>query len=639
MKNYWSLRLSKLLFFIGFLCASVAFGQFSPDKTLPAKRIENESYLFPINPGMQNALTGTMGELRYTHLHTGIDIRTNNMSLPVRATQKGYVSRVIVGAYGYGHALFVKHPDGNESVYAHLDRFNKKLARHILNKQYESKSFDVNLELNPNQFPVERGDTIAFSGNTGGSAGPHLHFEIRDTSNEVLNPLDFRFSEINDVLAPVIQKIALRAMNGQSRIDYQFGRKEYVPIKNGHDYYLAQPISVAGKIGIEILAYDRVDFSRFRCGINNIEIRVDNQPVFTQKINKINFLFNRQIASIVDYEILKTRGIQFNKLYRDDGNQLSFYNESTGNGFIYMSDQPKQVEIRLTDNAGNTSRLHITLQPVQNIKNEIPLPGPLVSSHITNENILKLTVPCGQRAITFFEKGNSQQVAPTYAHAEKGVYLFNLRQSIPDSAQTCSGMIRFNLQDAIPSGIDYTYYSDWAIVHFSPESLYDTLYLEQHKKISNGRSIYTLGNTLNPLRKEITIQLKPTNEKITQQMSVYRNNGRYHEYLGGQWNNGSIQFKTKELGDFVLLADSVAPAIYRIHCTSQSARFRVSDNLSGVDSYRARINDEWLLMKYDYKTGILQSEKLDNSKPLQGNFELRVTDRSGNEKIYRQRIL
>ncbi|MBS1488394.1 MAG: M23 family metallopeptidase [Bacteroidetes bacterium] len=635
------MKLSKLLLLGCTVVAHAALSQLSPDKTLPSPKVViSEPYLFPINPGSQNALTGTMGELRSTHLHTGIDIRTNNMTgLPVRATQRGYINRVIVGTYGYGHAIFIKHPDGNESVYGHLDRFNGKLGQFILKKQYEKKSFDIDLELKPDQFPINKGDTIAFSGNTGGSAGPHLHFEIRDNDNHALNPLDFKFTEINDVLAPVIQKIALRTMNEGARINHQFGRKEYVPYKNGNDYYLAQPVLATGKIGIELLAYDRTDFSGFRCGINEIEIRIDSQRVFIQKIDKVSFEKNRQIASIVDYEVLKTRGVRFNKLYREDGNQMTFYQPLTDHGFVYVTDKKRQVEIRLTDSYGNTSRLHLTLEPQGEEKNTTTFHSLLSTRQSVEENILKLTVPCGQREITFFEKGTAQQKNPTYVRGGEAVYLLNMFNSIPDSAQTCGGMIRFNVQDAIPSGIRYTYYSDWAILRFTPESLYDTLYLEQSKRVVNEQTIYSLGNALNPLRTEINVTLKPSDEKSSSRLSVYRNTGRYYEYLGGRWDNGAIQFKTKELGDFVLMADSVAPLVHRIRCNSQSAWFRIMDNLSGIDSFQATINGEWLLMKYDYKTGILQSEKLDNSKLLQGDFELKVTDRSGNERVYRQRIL
>ncbi len=122
-------------------------------------------------------------------------------------------------------------------------------------------------------------------------------------------------------------------------------------------------------------------------------------------------------------------------------------------------------------------------------------------------------------------------------------------------------------------------------------------------------------------------------------MSVYHIEGRSYEFIGGTWQRDRIQFTTAKFGDFVILKDTIAPLVHRIQCHQSSARFRIMDNLSGIASYTATINGEWLLMKYDYKTGIIQSERLDKSKPLQGDFELKVRDNAGNENIYTQKIL
>src|SRR5438128_696238 len=147
MKNCWSLKLSNLVVLIGLWMPILSSAQFSLKKEIPVfPSADEESYLFPINPGQQNWLAGTMGELRNTHFHSGIDIRTNNMAgVPVRAAKSGYISRAIVSSYGYGQVLFITHKDGNVSVYAHLDQYKGKVANYILNKHYEKKSFDLDL--------------------------------------------------------------------------------------------------------------------------------------------------------------------------------------------------------------------------------------------------------------------------------------------------------------------------------------------------------------------------------------------------------------------------------------------------------------------------------------------------------------
>jgi murein DD-endopeptidase MepM/ murein hydrolase activator NlpD len=169
----------------------------------PASSIESGSesskYIFPINPGIQNTLAGTMGELRRTHFHSGLDIRTNNtIGLPVRAAQSGYISKAAKSPYSYGNVLYVTHPNGHTTLYAHLDRFSGKIAEYIRAEQYRTQQSQIELHFAPGQLPVAQGDTIALSGNTGSSSGPHLHFDIRDVNMDAINPLHYGFDEIRD---------------------------------------------------------------------------------------------------------------------------------------------------------------------------------------------------------------------------------------------------------------------------------------------------------------------------------------------------------------------------------------------------------------------------------------------------------
>ncbi len=636
------MKSSNLLIFPCLLLSIFTQAQLSPAKDLPFRKSTlEEPYLFPINPGKQNWLAGTMGELRNTHFHAGIDIRTNNMTgMPVRATQRGYISRAIVNSYGYGQVLFVTHPDGNVSVYAHLDQFKGKAGDFILNKHYEKKSFNIDLEFLPDQFPVNRGDTIALSGNTGGSTGPHLHFEIRDSQNEALNPLDFKFDEIKDGLPPVPQKIALKTIDINSRINGHFGRSEFFLLRNGSTYSLPGPISVQGKIGIELLAFDRMDFSQFRCGINEIEVRVDSQKVFVQKIKSINFNETQGIVALLNFQTLKTRGLHFNKLYIEDGNPLKYYESGVNRGEINISDKPSIVQINLKDTYGNESNIRMKLLPGSSTLAPMPVLTKPYEYDISG-NVMTLRVrPCGPKGkIVFFEKGSPTQLEPSYLDNSQQVYLIDLQKNIPDSAQTCQGNIRFDVIDKIPSGTQYTFYSDLADIRFRPSSLYDTLFFNLSKSDKNKTEVFSIGRNTEPLNDSVEIILKPTTQTEDAKVSVYHIEGRLYEFVGGRWQNGKIKFNTSKLGDFILLKDSIAPVVHRIHCNSASARFRIIDNLSGIASYEASVNGQWLLMKYDYKTGILQSERLDKSKPLQGDFQLKVKDKLGNEKIYTQKIL
>jgi hypothetical protein len=643
MKNCLNLRLSNLLISLGLLLTNFAQAQLSPEKNLLSGNPLDESYFFPINPGKQNSLTGTMGELRSTHFHAGIDIRTNNsIGMPVFATQSGYISYASISAYGYGNALFVTHPNGNISVYAHLDQFKGKVADYILKKHYELKSFELGMDFSPLQFPISQGDTIGLSGNTGGSGGPHLHFEIRDHNNEALNPLKFKFDEIKDGLAPVVQKIALTTLDINSRINGKYGRVEFSMVRNGNNYSLPMSINTRGKIGIEVLAHDRMDLSGFRCGINHIEMFANSEKIFSQKIDKVNFFETNDIVALMNYQTLKKSGLRFNKLYIENGNPLKYYESGIKNGAIIVSDEAPTIQINLKDSYENESQIKLKLLPEKSVKAITLAPIPKPFDFEINGNVLSLQVrPCAAKSkIVLYEKGTAVAVEPTYESNAQQVFLIDLKKMIPDSAQACNGMIRFNIADQISPKTERTFYSDWADIHFYKNSLYDTLYLNFSRSKNDESEVFSIGRRTEPLNDTIDVTLKQLRQDVNNhKIAVYHVEGKVFEYLGGQWQNGNMKFTTTKLGDFVLLKDSVPPSIYRIYCNSTTARFRVRDNLSGIQKYEATINGEWLLMKYDYKTGILQSDRMDKTKPLNGEFELKVTDRSGNENIYKQKLL
>ena len=166
----------------------------------------------PLNIPME--LVANMGEIRSNHWHMGLDIRTQRReNLPVHAAADGYIARVLVEPGGFGQAIYINHPNGLTTLYAHLNSFFPALAQYVKQQQYARESWKVNLHLPPDLFPVKKGQLIALSGNTGGSQGPHVHFEIRDTQTEkCLNPLLFNFP-VADAVAPSILRLALYDRN------------------------------------------------------------------------------------------------------------------------------------------------------------------------------------------------------------------------------------------------------------------------------------------------------------------------------------------------------------------------------------------------------------------------------------------
>ena len=347
MRSCLSLTLSRICFLAAFPCC--VFAQFNEVETHTPKGAGAGGYLFPINPGQPNYLAGTMGELRDTHFHGGLDIRTNNqIGVPVRATQDGYISRANISAFGYGYSILIQHPDGNVSLYGHLDKYKGKLAKFMQREQYRRKSFELDMYFKPGEFPISKGDTIAFSGNTGASSGPHLHFEIRN-GNYVLNPLKFGFTEIKDNIPPNAQKIALRTLDVNSRINDRFGRLEFSLVrKSATEYTFPVPILAHGRIGVELLADDRMNDSPGRCGINYIHMYVDSQLVFSQVIEKVDMDESRGIQALMDFQTLELKGKRYNKLYIAQGNRLELY-ETENQGIISVNDSSRSVLIVLRD--------------------------------------------------------------------------------------------------------------------------------------------------------------------------------------------------------------------------------------------------------------------------------------------------
>jgi Peptidase family M23 len=644
MKSYWSLRLSEVVLFSLLFFYGNTYAQFSPDKTVLTGSAEN-SYLFPIRPGSTSIITGTMGELRNTHFHAGLDIDTpGGTGVSVFAVQDGYVSRATCTTGGYGNVLYVTHPDGNTTLYAHLDEFKGAVGEYVRRERYSRKVSEIDLQFSPDQFPVSRGDVIALSGNTGGSGGPHLHFEVRNNNNEALNPLANGFSEVRDNVAPLVFKVALKTLDSKSRINDQFGRFEFSVVRNGNNYSLPYPILASGHIGVEVLAHDKMENSRFHYGINYIDMRVKDEIMFSQTIDKIDLSESRRILTVMDYKVLELKGARYNKLFIDDGNLLDYYPGIARKSGIVVDDNETSVQIVLKDFNENVSKVNFTLRKSNPVESTA-LTGAMSKTYDSeiHENILKLSVKSclqGNGEIALWQSGKSTMIPYSYKGKNQFVYLVDLRQYLPDSVTTCNTSIKYSLQDRIPSETNYTYYSDLVDIEFPERSLYDTLFLSVAYDSLKGKESFKIGSRLVPLHQSVSITLKPIlNYTVTPDLGVYRKEGNSYSYLKGEWRNNRVSFNTREFGEFVIQRDTIAPTITSVSVNSTSARLKIRDNLSGISSFEANINGEWLLMVYDYKTGYLKSEKLDKTKPLKGDFELKVVDNAGNEKIYKQTIL
>ncbi|RXM50868.1 MULTISPECIES: M23 family metallopeptidase [unclassified Chryseobacterium] len=312
----------------------------------------------PLNIPMQ--LAANFGAVRTNHFHMGLDLRTNSQeNLSVLAAADGYVSRIKVERYGFGNAVYITHPNGFTTVYAHLNKYFDKLDEYVKEKQYKDEKWEQDITFQPGQFPVTKGQLIALSGNTGGSAGPHLHFEIRDTkTEECLNPLLFGFN-IPDSVAPII--------SGLYWYDRRFSTYEPgangIAVKKVGNAYTADVVRVNSPlISFGIKAVDKAN-QGFNLGIYKAEILIDGKLIYGFSIDRVSYDDTRYLNGCIDYTKFIRDKVGVQHLSTLPGMKLQNYSEPNLSGIINLQDENiHNIEIVLKDVKGNTSRLTTKVQ-------------------------------------------------------------------------------------------------------------------------------------------------------------------------------------------------------------------------------------------------------------------------------------
>ncbi len=596
--------------------------------------------LFPIKPGVQNTLAGTMGELRSSHFHSGIDIRTGGQEgLKVLAADDGYIFRVSVNPGGYGNAIYIKHPNGHTTVYAHLKSFRKDIASYVRKEQYAKKKFKLNVFPSGSQFKVKRGDIIALSGNSGSSGGPHLHFDVRNRNQDLLNPLHYGFQEITDIRAPLAKSLALVTTTIDSRVNGEFGRIEIPFEYDKNNYYIKDTIYAIGRIGLELYAFDRMNNTRFKTGINKIEVKVNNQLHMITSIETWPFSKGRQFYTYTNYEALANDRKRYHKLYIDDGNKLDFYSATTDNGYLTLKEgETYLVAITLTDSYGNKSNVNFVLngsKKLKSSKNTLRTKPWRIDGHT-------LTYKIGEHdTLVFYSNGKKVAPNPTYTKGGNGIYLWDLAKSIPDSVSVNGENKTFPIKAFIQAGLAYKFYNKVADIQFSKNTLFSDLYLTLESKMDtvSGVELITIGNSNIPLNKNYTVNFKPSKSTQNKQIwAAYGVWGKNSSYIGGKWTGNQISFRSRNFGSYTLLADSIPPTIKPLILNKDELVFKISDNLSGIAKITMRVNGEWVLMNYDPKKNLIWAEKPNQDYSFKGKIELTVTDNVKNESKHSTNI-
>lgn len=299
--------------------------------------------------------SGNFAELRSNHFHGGVDFKTQGVTgKPIHAVADGYVSRVTVAPGGYGNAMYVTHYNGYTTVYGHLEKFMPEIEAVVRERQYSDETFSVDISFGQNDYPVKRGDVISFSGNTGYSFGPHLHFEVRETeSNELVNPLFFYKEQVRDTKPPKAYAVALYPRSGKGSV----ARSNRRVIRKIDGTSLRDTIAVWGEVGFGVKALDFMDNTSNNYGVYHMELTVDDSLLYSSTMDRVAFSENRLINAWVDYEAYYMRGEWFMRSHLLDNNPLRLLSVDDNRGWLRVDEERLyRVEYTLADLHGNVSR-------------------------------------------------------------------------------------------------------------------------------------------------------------------------------------------------------------------------------------------------------------------------------------------
>jgi len=612
--------------------------------------------MFPIAPGQPGTLAGSMGELRPNHFHGGLDIKTGGgVNQPVYAAADGYISRLKQSSFGYGNVLYITHPNGLTTVYGHLNEFKGAVAAELLRRQYERQAYEVELFPTKDQFPVKRGELVALSGNTGGSAGPHLHWEVRDAQDRQYNPLQWGgFAEIQDHVAPTLQAFALAPLGIEARVNRVFAKAVFapkVPPGPGVATTWADTIGCYGPVGLLVQGFDRFDNAWNRNGIQRMTMTVNGQPFYQHVIDAIPFpTGTRQVANFLDFLYQHTQGRTLQKLWVDDGNDLALYATGPSKGRLNVEvGKTYRIDVTLADSYNNQTALHLVLRGERPayFRTRGPARRPALRFEV-ERNLLKAVAtdngPDSVSANLTLLRGNRRlEIRPSYTQNGESVFLYDLRAGLPDSLRFGAITKKFDRQVLIPAGRETSYATAHLNLVFGPETLFDNLYLSTaFRPEATGSGFWTVGSPLQPLYHSAALTLKPAappaDPARTAIYSATLAGGK--AYVGGQWDDrGQITALIKQFASYRILTDTIAPRGSLVGRPGGQLLFRVGDDMSGLSSYRLLVGGRFRLLRFEHKNSTLFTVARDTLGPrLRGPAELRLTDQAGNERVIPLRL-
>jgi hypothetical protein len=574
VKTYPFNKALLLILFLSFF--SLCEAQLFPDKNYP-----KGYFIYPVNAKI--GIAANFGELRPDHYHMGLDCRTNQVqNRPVMAAADGYVAHIRIEPFGFGRAIYINHPNGLTTLYGHLNKFFPALEKYVKEQQYKLQSWKVYLDIHPGMFPVKKGQFIAYSGNAGGSQGPHCHFEIRDTkTDKVLNTLLFGMP-IPDNVPPTIVRLALydRNKSTYSQIPKLFSLKK---IKGG--YTTVDPLITINtdKVSFGISANDKVSGSANPNGIYQAILYFDQKAVVGFQIDSITYDETRYVNAHIDYRTKEAGGPYIEHLSRLPGYPEGVYKDFSGDGVITLTDSDVHtVKIVVSDTYGNSSILQFSLKKA---------PGNEANQGNNFSNFNQLEFRPGFTNI--FENENVQLILDQQALYDSFAFVFS--KKISNSANSFS-------------------------------------------------DIYALESGMVPVHDYFTLRIKADKtvpEKYRNRMLIKRSWGGKTEVKKADGEGEWFKALFRNFGDFELISDDIAPIIrggFKDNSNLSKAKrivFIPTDNNKEIRNFRAELDGKWLMFTNDKGNAFIYNF---DEKCGRGKHELKISvqDEAGNttEKIF-----
>jgi hypothetical protein len=521
-------------------------------------------------------VSGTFAELRSNHFHSGLDLKTKGTEgLSLRTAAAGYVSRIKISRYGYGKALYITHPNGYTTVYAHLQKFSPSIETYVKEQQYKKETYELELFPTTEDLKVFTKDTIGYSGNTGGSGGPHLHFEIRDKQERPINPMLFGI-DIKDTTKPIIYELFGYPLSETSHINGETSRVKIRVIKLPNGQYKSEQITAYGKIGFGIISTDQQDLASNKNGLSFIKTTFNGSKSLEVDFKRFSFNETKHLNRYIDYTYFVETKKRIQKLFIQQNNPLSLLKNHTSQGVVTVKDTTNSIyKVTVSDYKGNQSELSI---PIKGLKKELPKGTEPKKNNLQHINASEETI---------LEKD----------HVSVEIYRNTFYENVAINFEVINDTLKLH-KPIIPL-------QKSMVIHFD---------ISQYKGVDKDKlfigSVSRFGGKL---------YYVPTKKRGDKLIARTKNLGEYT--LGIDDENPKIKAINFKNESWI--------------SNHRYLKLKISDDISGIKNYRATVNDKWILMEYDAKTQTLIHDFNDEIiTDTKSNLKIIVTDNVGNSSTF-----